>query len=65
MGMRLFYVTVLVIFFVRGDGAGAGVFTGFLRGVAGKAAFSCGVFVVTLWWIAWFPWKDYTTLRGG
>jgi hypothetical protein len=46
MGMRLFYVTVFVIFFLGGDGAAIGGFAVFLRGVLGKAAFfmwcSCG-----------------------
>jgi hypothetical protein len=34
--MRVFYVTVLVIFSFGGDGAGIGVFAGFFEGGCGK-----------------------------
>jgi hypothetical protein len=53
MGMRLFYVTVFVIFFWERGCAAVGDFAVFLRGVVEKLRFSCGVFVVKVWWIAW------------
>jgi hypothetical protein len=42
MGMGLFYVTVLVIFFPGGIGVGIRGFAVFLRGVLGEVLFS--------WW---------------
>jgi hypothetical protein len=53
MGMRLFYVTVFVFFFRGGGGVAIRGFAVFLRGFWEKLRFSCGVFVVKVWWIAW------------
>jgi hypothetical protein len=57
MGMALFYVTVLVFFFWDGFGVGRCGFAVFLKGGLGKVDFECGLFVVMLWWNAWFLWS--------
>jgi hypothetical protein len=53
MGMRLFYVTVFVIFFKAEVWVAIRGFAVFFEGVSKKLRFSCGVFVVKVWWIAW------------
>jgi hypothetical protein len=57
MGMRLFYVTVLVIFFRGEFGVGFRGFAVFFEGGYGKRRVFCGgELMVSLWWKCGFLW---------